>query len=159
MPATSIDGCSIYYEILGDNGPPVVITPGDRNPLDNARTLAQELSLGFRVLNLWCDQLAMLLRRLEFGPAYLRAQSAGSRVSYVTASRYPEVVRGMYLWLVSGGPVAERLGGGLLRSAREGRTVRRVWWRLTPSGRSASQLIPRIVAGCWPRIPRSSRRS
>jgi hypothetical protein len=34
MPATSIDDCSIYYEILGDNGPPVVITPGGRNSLD-----------------------------------------------------------------------------------------------------------------------------
>jgi hypothetical protein len=31
-------------------------------------------------------------------------------VSYVTALHYPEVVRGMYLWLVSGGPVGKSLG-------------------------------------------------
>jgi len=132
MPATAIDDCSIYYEIVGDNGPPVVITPGGRNPLDTARRLADELSREYRVLlwdranigrsdvqfrgardlDLWSDQLATLLRRLEFGPAFLCAPSAGSRVSYVTALRYPEIVRGMYLWLVSGGPVAERLGEG-----------------------------------------------
>jgi hypothetical protein len=50
MPATSIDDCSVYYEILGDKGPPVVITPSGRSPLDTARRLAQELSPDFRVL-------------------------------------------------------------------------------------------------------------
>jgi pimeloyl-ACP methyl ester carboxylesterase len=65
---------------------------------------------GARDLDLWSDQLARLLRRLQLAPAYLCAPSAGSRVSYVTALRYPEVVRGMYLWLVSGGPVGAQLG-------------------------------------------------
>jgi len=65
---------------------------------------------GARDLDLWSDQLCALLRLLDMAPAYLCAPSAGSRVSYVTALRYPEVVRGMYLWLVSGGPVGERLG-------------------------------------------------
>ena len=65
---------------------------------------------GARDLDLWSDQLAALLCRLNLAPAYLCAPSAGSRVSYTTALRYPEVVRGMYLWLVSGGPVGQQLG-------------------------------------------------
>jgi pimeloyl-ACP methyl ester carboxylesterase len=65
---------------------------------------------GARDLELWSDQLAGLLRRLDFGPAYLCAPSAGSRVSYVTALRYPEVVRGLFLRLVSDGSVGQQLG-------------------------------------------------
>lgn len=130
MPATAIDDCSIAYEVLGDHGPPLVVTAGGRNPLEMARGLAEQLAADFRVvlwdranigrsdvqfrgardLDLWSDQLAELIRRLNIAPAYLCAASAGSRVSYTTALRYPEVVRGLYLWLVSGGPVAERLG-------------------------------------------------
>jgi 2-hydroxy-6-oxonona-2,4-dienedioate hydrolase len=129
MPATDIDGCSITYELLG-SGVPVVLTPGGRNPIGTARRLADKLAEHFQVLvwdranigssdvqfkgardvDLWADQLARLVRRLELAPAYLCAPSAGSRVSYVTALHYPEVVRGMYLWLVSGGPVGQQLG-------------------------------------------------
>jgi pimeloyl-ACP methyl ester carboxylesterase len=130
MPATEINGCSIAYEVLGGDGAPLVLTPGGRNPMTAMRPIAEALAGRFRVLiwdranmgvsdvqfvgardlDLWSDQLATLLRRLGFEPAYLCAPSAGSRVSYTTALRYPEVVRGMYLWLVSGGPVGERLG-------------------------------------------------
>jgi 2-hydroxy-6-oxonona-2,4-dienedioate hydrolase len=129
MPATEIDGCSISYQLLG-RGVPVVLTPGARNPMAAARPIAEQLADRFQVLlwdranvgssdvqfkggrdlDLWSDQLAELLRRLDLAPAYLCAPSAGSRVSYVTALRYPEVVRGMYLWLVSGGPVGQQLG-------------------------------------------------
>jgi len=129
MPATEIDGCSIAYDVLG-TGVPLVLTPGARNPMSAARPIAEALASNFQVLlwdranvgasdvqftgardlDLWSDQLALLLRRLGLAPAYLCAPSAGSRVSYVTALRYPEVVRGMYLWLVSGGPVGQQLG-------------------------------------------------
>jgi pimeloyl-ACP methyl ester carboxylesterase len=131
MPATEISGCSIAYEVLGRaDGTRLVLTPGGRNPMTAMRPIAEALASRFRVLiwdranmgvsdvqfvgardlDLWSDQLARLLQRIDFAPAYLCAPSAGSRVSYVTALRYPEVVRGMYLWLVSGGPVGERLG-------------------------------------------------
>jgi pimeloyl-ACP methyl ester carboxylesterase len=129
MPATEINGCSIAYEVLG-GGVPLVLTPGGRNPMTAMRPIADALASKFQViiwdranmgvsdvqfvgardLDLWSDQLATLLRRLDVGPAFLCAPSAGSRVSYTTALRYPELVRGMYLWLVSGGPVGERLG-------------------------------------------------
>jgi pimeloyl-ACP methyl ester carboxylesterase len=129
MPATDINGCSIAYDVLGQ-GTPVVLTPGGRNPMASVRPIAEALASRFRVLiwdranmgasdvqfvgardvDLWSDQLAALLRRLDLAPAYLCAPSAGSRVSYTTALRYPEVVQGMCLWLVSGGPVGRQLG-------------------------------------------------
>jgi 2-hydroxy-6-oxonona-2,4-dienedioate hydrolase len=131
MPATAIDGCSIAYELYG-SGVPVALTPGGRNPIGMARRLAEALAENFPVqvlvwdranigssdvqfkgardVDLWADQLAGLLRRLDLAPAYLCASSAGSRVSYTTALHYPELVRGMYLWLVSGGPVGQQLG-------------------------------------------------
>jgi pimeloyl-ACP methyl ester carboxylesterase len=131
MPATSIDDCSIAFEILG-HGPTLVLTPGARNSMDTARRLAEQLATEFQVilwdranigrsdvqfrgardLDLWSDQLATLVQRLGVAPAYLCAPSAGARVSFTTALRYPEVVRGMFLWLLSGGAVAERLAYG-----------------------------------------------
>jgi pimeloyl-ACP methyl ester carboxylesterase len=128
IASTDIDGCSIAYEVMGD-GVPVVLTPGGRNPMEMARPLAEGLAANFQVilwdranigrsdvefkgardLDLWSDQLVGLLSRLGTGPAYLCGGSAGSRVSYTTARRYPELVRGMYVWLVSGGPVGEQL--------------------------------------------------
>ncbi|HEU0167858.1 MAG TPA: alpha/beta hydrolase [Chloroflexota bacterium] len=129
IAATAIDGCSISYEVLG-SGVPVVLTPGGRNPMDMARGLASKLAERFQVivwdranvgrsdvqftgardLDLWSDQLARLVRVLGLGPVYVIGGSAGSRMSYTTARRYPELVRGMFVWLVSGGPVGERLG-------------------------------------------------
>lgn len=128
IASTDIDGCSIAYEVMG-HGVPVVVTPGGQNPMEMARSLAEGLATTFQVilwdranigrsdvefkgardLDLWSDQLAGLLGRLGTGPAYLCGGSAGSRVSYTTARRYPELVRGMYLWLVSAGPVGQQL--------------------------------------------------
>lgn len=128
IASTEIDGCAIAYEVLGQ-GVPIVLTPGGRNPMEMARPLAEGLAAEFQVilwdranigrsdvefkgardLDLWSDQLAGLLRRLGAGPVYLCGGSAGSRVSYTTARRYPELVRGMYVWLVSAGPVGEQL--------------------------------------------------
>lgn len=128
IASTDIDGCSIAYEVMGQ-GTPVVLTPGGRNPMEMARPLAEGLAANFQVilwdranigrsdvefkggrdLDLWSDQLAGLLNRLGIGPVYVCGGSAGSRVSYTTARRYPELVRGMYVWLVSAGVVGEQL--------------------------------------------------
>lgn len=131
IASTAIDGCSVAYEVLGE-GTPVVLTPGARNPMEAARPIAEQLATRFQVilwdranigrsdvaftgardLDLWSDQLAGLLRRLGTGPAFLCGPSAGCRVSFTTALRYPELVRGMYLWLMSGGPVGVSLREG-----------------------------------------------
>ena len=56
-------------------------------------------------LDLWSDQLEQLLHLLDAWPAYLAGASSGARVSIRTALRYPDAVRGLFLWLLSGGPV------------------------------------------------------
>ncbi|MSQ70777.1 MAG: alpha/beta hydrolase [Betaproteobacteria bacterium] len=125
MPSTSIGDCSIRYRVLG-KGVPLVLTPGGRCPLELAMPLAEKLAAHCRVivwdranlggsdvlfrgasdLDLWADQLEQLLRQLDAWPAYLAGASSGARVSIRTALRYPDAVRGMFLWLLSGGPVA-----------------------------------------------------
>lgn len=126
----TIDGNKVYYKERGQ-GIPVVVTPGGQNPLETVRPLAEKLATKYRVitwdranlghadvvfkgardLDLWSDQLAELLTRLNASPAYLVGASSGSRTSYVTALRYPEVVRGVFLFLVTGGgTIGEALG-------------------------------------------------
>lgn len=130
MPYISIDGCNLYYEELG-HGVPVVLTPGFLSSIDAVRPLGEQLASDFRVimwdrsnlgrsdvkfkgsrdLDMWSDQLYELLYKLDAAPAYLCAASSGARVSYRTALRYPEVVKALFIWLVTGGsPISERLG-------------------------------------------------
>lgn len=122
MPSTSIRGGSVYYELFG-KGLPIVITGGAREPLDVTRSLAQRLAENYRVilwdrttvdasdiafcgprdLDLWADQLAELLSCLDASPAYLVGPSNRARTSMVTALRYPELVKGMFLFLMPAG--------------------------------------------------------
>jgi pimeloyl-ACP methyl ester carboxylesterase len=127
MPTTVLDGCEIHYELLGQ-GPAVVLTPGGRLGGAAVRSTAEMLAERHLVLLwdrrntgassvwfgtepeqlVWADDLAVLLRRLELAPAYLVGASAGSRVSYLTALRHPDVAAGLVLWSVSGGPYASQ---------------------------------------------------
>src|ERR1051326_7747533 len=126
----TIDGCSIPYRVRGE-GHPIVVTPGGRASMEATRPLADLLASRFTVVEwdrrncgtadvwigptseqlTWADDLAELLRMLDLAPAYLAGGSAGSRVSYLTALRHPEVVRGMVLWSVSGGPYSSQILG------------------------------------------------
>jgi pimeloyl-ACP methyl ester carboxylesterase len=125
MPSATIEGCTLQYELLGD-GVPVALTPGGREGMEVLDGLAEELASRHRVLQwdrrnagsseifvggeseqaLWADDLAALLVRLDLAPAYIAGGSGGARVSVLTAIRHPEVVRGLILWSVSGGPYA-----------------------------------------------------
>jgi pimeloyl-ACP methyl ester carboxylesterase len=127
MPTTVLDGCEIRYEVIGQ-GPAVVLTPGGRLGGGSVRRTAEMLAERHLVLLwdrrntgassvwfgsepeqlVWADDLAVLLRRLELAPAYLAGASAGSRLSYLTALRHPDVAAGLVLWSVSGGPYASQ---------------------------------------------------
>ena len=129
MPTITIAGCNVFYQESG-SGPPIVLTAGGRSALESTQPLAEKLSTTCRVIqwdranigcsdvafhgpsdvDLWADQLAELLRRIGVATAYLAGASAGSRISYRTALRHPQQVRGLFLWQVSAGPVAQRLG-------------------------------------------------
>src|SRR5436309_13274657 len=146
MPEIVVEGTKIVYEIIGDTGPPWVITPGGRFGLDTPgiRELAQELARpGGRVV-IWdrpncgasdvcfegssesamqADKLAGLLRALDMAPAVIVGGSGGSRVSLLTAARHPDVASKLAMWWISGGPF------GLLTLAIVycGESIRAAW--------------------------------
>ncbi|HLY81913.1 MAG TPA: alpha/beta hydrolase, partial [Acidimicrobiales bacterium] len=130
MPTAVIDGCTIHYQLSGE-GAPVALTPGGRLGMDAIRSTSDLLATRYRVFQwdrrntgasdvwigdpseqlVWADDLAEMLRRLDMAPAYLAGGSAGSRVAYLTALRHPDVVKGLVLWSVSGGPYSSQFLG------------------------------------------------
>src|SRR3974390_3030887 len=126
MAETRVSGCSVSYELVGDQGRPWVITPGGRFSKDSPGVRELALSLaerGNRVL-IWdrpncgasdvrftgssesamqADVLAALLRQLDMTPAVIAGGSGGSRVSLLTAAPHPESSQGLALWWISGG--------------------------------------------------------
>ena len=55
----------------------------------------------------WAEDMAALLKQIGAAPAYAAGGSAGSRTSLTLAVRHPEVVKGVFIWEVSGGPRSE----------------------------------------------------
>jgi pimeloyl-ACP methyl ester carboxylesterase len=130
MPTANIRGVTLNYEILGDRGPALALTPGGRNPLANVRPYAQEMAaLGYRVLihdrrncgasdvsfdgskseyEVWADDLHELLRQQGMLPAVIGGTSSGARLSLLLALRYPRDVRALVLWRITGGEFAIR---------------------------------------------------
>ena len=146
MPAVDVDRTKIVYEIVGDAGPPWVITPGGRFGLDTPgiRELARELARhGQRVL-IWdrancgasdvcfegasesamqADKLAGLLRALDLTPAVIMGGSGGSRVSLLTAVNHPDVASQLAMLWISGGVY----GLMLLATHYCGESIRVAW--------------------------------
>lgn len=129
MPYANIDGVNLYYEEYGA-GPTVMLTPGGRVDHNGLRPMAALLSTNSRVIihdrrncgksdvviggelseqHLWAEEMAALLKYLGAAPAYLAGGSAGSRTSLTVAVRHPEVVKGVFVWEVSGGPRSAEL--------------------------------------------------
>ena len=126
MTQIKVNGYSVNYEVVGDQGRPWVITPGGRFSMASpgVRELAVALAeRGNRVL-IWdrpncgasdvqfsgpsesamqADVLAGLLRQLDLTPAVIAGGSGGSRVSLLTAARHRDVAAGLALWWISGG--------------------------------------------------------
>jgi pimeloyl-ACP methyl ester carboxylesterase len=129
MAKIEVDGLTLDYELIGDEGaPPLVLTPGGRYPRDTAgvpelgRILADA---GYRVL-LWdrpgcgasdiaftapsesvmnAEALVGLVRELGLKDVRLVGGSAGSRIALMAAARMPENIRRIAIWWISGGPV------------------------------------------------------
>ena len=126
MPFANIDGVNIYYEDHGPkDGPTVILTPGGRVDREGLRPIGALLSAKCRVIlhdrrncgksdvvigghlseqHHWAEEMAELLVQLDAAPAYAVGGSAGSRTSLTLAVRRPEVVKGVFIWEVSGGP-------------------------------------------------------
>jgi pimeloyl-ACP methyl ester carboxylesterase len=124
--SVEINGGSVVYEILGDTGDLIVLTPGGRfsKEIPGLRPLAEKLvDGGYRVL-LWdrpscgasdvqfygqseshmrAETLHGLLTALDTGPVILAGGSGGARDSIVTTMLYPELVTKLVLWNIVGG--------------------------------------------------------
>jgi len=133
MAYANINGINLYYEVHG-NGPTVILTPGGRVDTNGLRPMAALLSQKCRVIlhdrrncgrseiaiggdmseqHHWAEEMAALLIHIGDVPAYAAGGSAGSRTSISLAVQHPEVVKGLFIWEVSGGPhSAEIMGPG-----------------------------------------------
>lgn len=147
MPRKQINGVELNFEILGSDGPWIVLTPGGRQNLSAVRALGARLANeGFSVLLhdrrncgasdvkiageeseqvIWANDLHALLVALGALPVIAGGGSAGCRLSLLLASQFPDAVRGLLLWWVTGGPVAaQHLGhayyGQFIDAARAG---------------------------------------
>ena len=141
-----VDGTKIVYEIVGESGPPWVITPGGRFGLDapGIRELAQELARNGGRVVIWdrpncgasdvcfegasesemqADKLAGLLRALDLAPAVIVGGSGGARVSLLTAVRHPDVTAQLAMLWISGGVY----GLMLLATHYCGESIRAAW--------------------------------
>jgi len=147
MPRTTIDGVSINYEILGQRGPAMALSPGGRNALDNVKPFAERMAaLGYRVLlhdrrncgasdvsfdpqrseyEVWADDLDALAGSLGMLPAIVGGSSSGARLALLMALHHPQAVRALLLWRVTGGVfavqrLAERYYDQYIRLAETG---------------------------------------
>jgi len=132
MPIAKVRGVNINYEIIGNKGPWVALSPGGRRDYGGILSLAKCVAdQGYRVLlhdrrncglsdividgdeseyEIWADDLYELLRQRDALPAFIGGSSSGCRLSVLFALRHPEACRGLLLWRVTGGRFAcERL--------------------------------------------------
>jgi len=121
-----INGGNVVYEILGDIGDFIALTPGGRysKDIDGLRPLAEALvDGGYRVL-LWdrpncgksdvqfygqseshmrAETLHALITGLDIGPCIIAGGSGGARDSMLTAMLYPQIVTKLVVWNIVGG--------------------------------------------------------
>lgn len=147
MPMTNVRGANLAYEVVGDRGPWIALSPGGRRGMDAVASLARRLAAaGYRVLihdrrncgasdvviegeeseyEIWADDLHALLGKLDALPAIVGGSSSGCRLSILLTLRHPAAVRALLLWRVTGGRfAAERLAenyyGQYIKAARAG---------------------------------------
>lgn len=133
MPQITIRGAHINYEILGDKGPWVALSPGGRRPLEGVKHLAERVAAhGYRVLihdrrncgasdvvfegtadapteyEIWAEDLYAMLKHFNATPAWVGGGSSGCRMSMLLALRHPDAVKGLLLWRVTGGEFAAK---------------------------------------------------
>ncbi|MDE0540287.1 MAG: alpha/beta hydrolase [Rhodospirillales bacterium] len=110
MPEANIRGVHINYEIIGDGGPLVALTPGSRRSFDELVDLSEAVAAdGYRVLlhdrrncgksdvvfggseseyALWADDLHALANYLGEEKLYVGGSSSGARLAILFAIRH-----------------------------------------------------------------------
>jgi pimeloyl-ACP methyl ester carboxylesterase len=125
MAEAKVRGVTLVYEIIGDRGPFIALTPGSRRSYDEFVPLAGLLAKqGYRVLlhdrrncgrsevgieargsehEIWADDLNELCKTVGANEVYAGGASAGARLALLFALRHPQTVKGLVLWRVTGG--------------------------------------------------------
>jgi pimeloyl-ACP methyl ester carboxylesterase len=147
MPERVVRGVHINYEMVGERGPVIALTPGARRAYGELTDLARRIAAnGYRVLlhdrrncgasqvafdgsvsehEVWADDLHELGRQLDALPLTVGGSSAGARLAILYAIRHPDALGGLLLWRVTGGQeavdrLAENYYGQFIRIARDG---------------------------------------
>ena len=130
-----VNGGNVVYEILGETGDFIALTPGGRysKDIEGLRPLAEELVKGgYRVL-LWdrpncgksevqfygqseshmrAETLHALITGLGIEPCIIAGGSGGARDSMLTTMLYPEIVTKLVVWNIVGGVYGSFVLGG-----------------------------------------------
>ena len=147
MPYAQIRGASINYEIVGDKGPWMALSPGGRAAMKGVRAFAEKMAgAGYRVVlhdrrncgesdlvlggddseyEIWADDLHELLKQLGALPAIVGGNSSGCRLSVLFGIRHPDAVSALILWRLTGGEaatkrLADKYYGDVMRAAQKG---------------------------------------
>jgi pimeloyl-ACP methyl ester carboxylesterase len=130
MPFASINGVAINYELIGERGPAMALSPGGRNAMSNIRPFAESMAaFGYRVLlhdrrncgasdvafdpkkseyAAWAYDLHALAGELGMLPVIVGGSSSGARLALLFALHHPQATRALLLWRVTGGVFAVR---------------------------------------------------
>jgi pimeloyl-ACP methyl ester carboxylesterase len=147
MPLAVVRGVHINYEVIGNTGPFIALTPGSRRPYAELVNLSKAIAAhDYRVLlhdrrncgasdvafdgsgsehEIWADDLYDLAKQLNAAPLYVGGSSAGARLAILFAIRHPDALRGLLLWRVTGGQeavdrLAENYYGQFIKIAKAG---------------------------------------
>jgi pimeloyl-ACP methyl ester carboxylesterase len=126
MPSLHINGGDVVYEILGEAGEFIALTPGGRfsKEIPGLRPLAEALVAGGHRVLLWdrpncgesdvqfygyteshmrAETLHGLITGLDIGRCVIAGGSGGARDSILTTMLYPDIVTKLVLWNIVGG--------------------------------------------------------
>jgi pimeloyl-ACP methyl ester carboxylesterase len=148
MPTAKVRGVTINYEIHGDRGPWVALSPGGRRDISGVRPIGEKIAAaGYRVLlhdrrncgasdvviedggeseyEIWADDFYELLKQTNALPVIAGGSSSGCRTALLLALRHPDAVSALLLWRVTGGPfaaqrLAENYYGQFIDTAKQG---------------------------------------
>jgi pimeloyl-ACP methyl ester carboxylesterase len=147
MPEAVVRGVHINYQVIGNSGPWIALTPGSRRPYGELVDLSKAITAsGYRVLlhdrrncgasdvafdgsgsehEVWADDLYVLAKQFNALPIYVGGSSAGARLAILFAIRHPAALRGLLLWRLTGGQEAveklsENYYGQFIKLARAG---------------------------------------
>ena len=147
MSEAIIRGVHINYEVIGNSGPWIALTPGSRRPYGELVGLSKAIAAAsYRVLlhdrrncgasdvafddsrsehEVWADDLYELSKQLGAPPIYVGGSSAGARLAILFAIRHPDALRGLLLWRVTGGQeavdrLADNYYGQFIKIAKAG---------------------------------------